>query len=143
MRMTYPEEAGEIAPVPGAGVQHVRSQNATDDGDDVVKHAPQHHRLDLQPPGRDLGHERVAHGTDRQLVAQGPDQHDAARGQGGLRPVRGQAQEAEDQEHAEQDGEAVEIEGSAANAHGDEDPGAEHAHAVDGILAQGKGVRLV
>jgi hypothetical protein len=34
--LTYPEEAGEVAPVPGRGVEHVRSKNTVDNSNHVA-----------------------------------------------------------------------------------------------------------
>lgn len=35
--MSYPEESGVVAPVPGCGVEHVWRQNVGDDADDVTR----------------------------------------------------------------------------------------------------------
>jgi hypothetical protein len=34
--MTHPEETSIIAPIPGAGVQHIRRENAADDAYDIA-----------------------------------------------------------------------------------------------------------
>lgn len=34
--LSYPEEAGKVAPVPGRGVEHVRSQDTVDDANHVA-----------------------------------------------------------------------------------------------------------
>lgn len=142
---TYPEEAGVVAPVPRAGVEHIRRENIVDNPDNVIQVPPQHHRLDLQPPRTQLPHQRVAHGPHAQLVAQRPHQHDASRGEGALVAVLlgDEPQEAEDEEHAAEEHEAVEVEGAAADAEGHEEPGAEDADHVDGVLAEGEGVGFV
>lgn len=69
MRGTHPEETCKVTPVPGTGVQHVRRQNTTRDPDGDVQHAAQDNSLDLQPTGGYLRHERVADGSDGELVA--------------------------------------------------------------------------
>jgi hypothetical protein len=35
-RITYPEEASVVAPIPGARVKHIWSENAADYSDDVA-----------------------------------------------------------------------------------------------------------
>jgi hypothetical protein len=42
-----PEEAGEVPPIPGAGVEHVRCEDAVDDADDVVSVAAEDDGFDL------------------------------------------------------------------------------------------------
>lgn len=34
---TYPEEASIVPPIPGSGIQHVRSEDAADDANDDAK----------------------------------------------------------------------------------------------------------
>lgn len=108
---TYPEETSEITPVPSTGVQHVRRQNTTRDADDDVQHATQDDSLDLQPTGRHLRHEREAHGSDGELVAQCPTEHDGPGGNGSLVLVFGrhEAEEAKNEQHDAQSTETVKI----------------------------------
>lgn len=137
-----PEEAGEVAPVPGAGVEHVGGEHAADYRDDVVQVAAEDHGFDLQAAGGELGDERVGHCADRELVEERPDDHHAASCERGLVFVclRNEAQEAHYQEHGAEAAEAVEVQGSAADAEGHEEPGAEDADHVDAVLAHGEGV---
>lgn len=103
---------------------------------------PQHDSLNLQATRAQLADERVADGADAELVAHGPDEHDAAGGQRALVAVLlgHEAQEAEDEEHGAQAHQAVEVQRAAADAEGHEEPGAEDADHVDGVLAQREGV---
>lgn len=79
-----PEEAGIVAPIPCAGVQHVRGQDTADDGDDVVQVAAEHDRLDLKAAGGELGDKGVGDRADGQLVEERPYDHHGAGCQGGL-----------------------------------------------------------
>lgn len=54
-----------------------------------------------------------------------------------------QAQETQDKEHAAQAAETIQIQGAASDAHSHQAPCAKDSHHVDGVLAQGKRVRVV
>lgn len=105
----------------------------------------QHNSLDLQPTRRKLADKGVADGADGQLVEERPHNHDAAGGQGALAPVRlgDQAQEAQDEEHAAETAETIQIQRAAADAQRHQAPCAKDADHVDGVLAQGKRVRVM
>ena len=75
-----PEEGGLALPVPGGRVQHAGLDDVDEDAAEVVEVAGQHHRLDAQTRGRDLGHERVTHWADGEVVDEGVHQDQGAGG---------------------------------------------------------------
>ncbi|KAJ8108978.1 hypothetical protein OPT61_g7795 [Boeremia exigua] len=135
-----PEETGVVAPVPFAGVEHVRREHRRQDADDVVQVAAQHDRLDRQPARRQLGHERVAHRADRELVEQGPHQHHHAGRHGACLALarRDEAEEAHDEEHGAETAETVEVERSSSDTALHQEPRAEDTAHVDAVLAHGE-----
>jgi hypothetical protein len=61
---TGPEERGQLLPVPGGGVDHVRSQDTADDSDDVVGVSSEGDRLDQELSRGDFTDDGVADGTE-------------------------------------------------------------------------------
>jgi hypothetical protein len=135
-----PEETGKVAPVPSAGVEHVWRQDAADNANNVVQVASENNSLDLQAAGGDFGDKRVADGTDRQLVAQCPDQHHGTSCERGriLVSSRDKSEEAHDEKHGAEEAETDQVEGSTANSNAHEEPSAKHTGHVDAVLSNGK-----
>lgn len=59
-----PEKGRQLLPVPGGRVDHVGSQDAADDSDDVVGVSSEGDRLDEQLSRGDFTDNRVADGTE-------------------------------------------------------------------------------
>src|ERR1700761_9308523 len=79
-----PEEGGVVAPVPSGRIDHVRRQDVGNDTDDVVKIATQHNSLDLKATSRKLRDQRIADSSNRELIEERPNDHQAAGGQSGF-----------------------------------------------------------
>ena len=132
-----PEETGVVAPGPCAWVEHVGSQHTADNANNVVQVASKNDGLDLQAAGRDFGDEGVADSSNRQLVAQSPDQHHRAGSERCriLVGVGNKSEEAHDEKHGAEATETNQVESSATNADAHQEPRAEHTSHVDAVLS--------
>jgi hypothetical protein len=117
-----PEKSRFAFPVPGSRVEHVRDDDAIDDTHHVVDVAREHDGLGLEARGRDLGDETVADGADGDVVGECIDEEKAADSPACAFAV-GDGDEANDEKDEGEEGEAVDVEGSAAGM-GHEEPGA-------------------
>lgn len=125
-------------PVPSGRVDHVRSQDAADDPDDVVRVSAEGDRLDEELSRGDLTDDRVADRTDGELVDSRPAEHHPPRSQrGGLGVlVPDKVHAAHDTEHDAESALAVEVERPSTESPGHQGPGSEDADTVDSVLTE-------
>lgn len=110
----------------------------------LLKVSAQDNSLNLQTTRRHLTDQGVSDSADGQLVDGSPADHDASSGERCLVAVAvwDKTQETQDEQHAGEANKTVHVQRSTAKAHRHQTPGSKHTDHVDGVLAEGKGVRL-
>lgn len=158
---TSPEETSVVAPVPSGRVDHVRSKDIADDGNNVVCSTTESDSLDRESSRSNFTNQGIGNGTAKYpvrmirvkwkngnlpysaLVEDGPDQHERTSSQTSfpLLRIREQTHEAHDQESDEETRKTNEDKLPSTEPKSHKTPGAKDTDHVDGVLSHSEVVR--